>query len=153
MDFTTRLKRLSISIDSDGNEDYQPSPLPTLIHLSVSNHCISDISKMITLLQNVPNLRRLYVYLSWILINGYQWEQAIRKYLPKLKIFQLSMKGKLSISQNIQERADELLNSFRSPFWIDEHQWFVRCAIYNRTIHLQTLSDTYNHFGNSQECP
>jgi hypothetical protein len=101
---------------------------------------------MISFLHNVPNLRRLNVRLKSNPINGCEWEQVIRNYLPKLKVFQLTMNDKRPINENIQERADELINSFRSSFWIDEHQWFVQCSVYDNTIYLETLSEIFNHF-------
>jgi hypothetical protein len=70
----------------------------------------------------------------------------IRLYLPKLKTFELNMSQELPDKQNIQNRADELINSFRNSFWINEHQWFCRCFIYNKTIQLRTSSEIFYHF-------
>ncbi len=56
------------------------------------------------------------------LINGHQWEQIIRNHLPKLKTFRLKMQRIFRDNSNIQQQADELLDSFRSSFWIDERQ-------------------------------
>ncbi|CAF3368143.1 unnamed protein product [Rotaria sp. Silwood2] len=53
-----------------------------------------------------------------------------------------------SHEQNIEERADELINSFRNSFWIKEHQWFVRCFIQTRTIYLHTLSEIFSYSKN-----
>ncbi len=142
-EYTSYLKHLSISFDSDTNEDYKPSHFFMLTNLSIYAYRLSDTSKIISFLQNVPNLRRLNVHLSFNTIDGYQWKQLIQNYLPKMKVFTLMMKDKYPVDQNIQERADELINSFRSSFWIDEHKWFVRCAVYNKTIYLETLSKIY----------
>jgi hypothetical protein len=90
----------------------------------------------------MPNLRHLYIKIKYSeLIDGHQWEQIIRNYLPKLKTFRLKMSKTLFLEQNIQERVDRLVDSFRSSFWIDEHQWFVRCFIKNRIVYFFTLSD------------
>jgi hypothetical protein len=145
--YTPRLKRLSISIKSPDDNYYIPSSLPTLINLSMRISCTSDASKMISFLQNIPNLRRLNVDLSSALINGYQWEQVMRNYLPKLKIFQLEMINTLSLDENMEERVDQLIDSFRSSFWIDEHGWFVRCLTLQTTIHLYTLSKSFDYHG------
>jgi len=145
--YTPRLKRLSISIKSPDDNYYIPSSLPTLINLSISISCTSDASKMILFLKNIPNLRRLNVDLSFALINGYQWEQVIRNYLPKLKIFQLEMINTLSLDENMEERVDQLIDSFRSSFWIDEHRWFVRCLTLQTTIHLHTLPKSFDYHG------
>ncbi|CAF1445684.1 unnamed protein product [Rotaria sp. Silwood1] len=37
------------------------------------------------------------------------------------------MKYTYEINDVPQELAEQLLNTFRSPFWVDEHRWFVRC--------------------------
>ncbi|CAF0997310.1 unnamed protein product [Rotaria sordida] len=51
------------------------------------------------------------------------------------------MHKELPVDQNIEERSNELINSFRSSFWIDERKWFVRCFTHDQTIHLETLSE------------
>ncbi|CAF1334665.1 unnamed protein product [Rotaria sordida] len=56
------------------------------------------------------------------------------------------MEETLSFDQNIEERVDELINSFRSSFWIDEHQWFVRCIIQKKTIYLYTISKIFYNY-------
>jgi hypothetical protein len=68
-------------------------------------------------------------------------EQIIRNYLPKLKVLRLSMKSMLSSNKNIEEEVDEVINSFRSSFWIEEHKWFVRCFSLRTFINLYTLSE------------
>jgi hypothetical protein len=42
--------------------------------------------------------------------------------------------------QNIPERMNELIDSFRTSFWTDERRWFVRCFVCEKTIYLCTLS-------------
>ncbi|CAF5035303.1 unnamed protein product [Rotaria sp. Silwood1] len=101
--YASHLKHLSIYIDSDENDEYKPIAIPTLIDLKIFNFYTSDTSKVIAFLQNLSNLHRLNINLSYNLIDGYQWEQIIRYYLSKLKIFNLNMKKKFSIDQNIQE--------------------------------------------------
>ncbi|CAF1136513.1 unnamed protein product [Rotaria sordida] len=146
-EYTNRLKNLSINVEfDDDNNNYILSLFPTLIELHISCSHQLDISKMISLLQNTPNLRRLNVSLWSNFIDGYQWKQIIRNYLPELKIFRLGMEETLSFDQNIEERVDELINSFRSSFWIDEHQWFVRCIIQKKTIHLYTTSKIFCNY-------
>ena len=55
-------------------------------------------------------------------LNGYEWENLIRNYLPKLEQFQLKMKFQMF---NPNQR-DQLLKSFQTPFWIKERQWFIQ---------------------------
>jgi hypothetical protein len=42
----------------------------------------------------------------------------------------------------IQERVNRLINSF----WMDEHQWFVRCITQSTTIHLYTLPNVSDYY-------
>ncbi|CAF0813627.1 unnamed protein product [Adineta steineri] len=56
------------------------------------------------------------------------------------------MTGTLAEDRNIEEQIDELIDSFRSSFWIDEHRWFVRCFTEDgRKVYLYTLSNTFNY--------
>ncbi|CAF3068446.1 unnamed protein product [Rotaria sp. Silwood2] len=145
LQYTSHLKYLSIYLESDDNDQYKSCCFSTLIDLDINISGICNTSKLISLLQNLPNLRRLTISLVNV-INGYQLEQIIRYYLPKLKVINVSMEEKLSIGQNIEQRVDELINSFRSSFWIDEHQWFIRCLTDERTIYIQTKPLKYSCF-------
>ncbi len=145
--YTPLLKCLSTFLGDLTNDNYIPSPLPTLIRLNICFVCPFDISKVIVLFQNMPNLCHLQ-FSTWSqLVNGHQWEQIIRNHLPKLKTFRLEMEESINEDEvDIQPRADQLLNSFRSAFWIDEHQWFVRCITLKELIYLYTLSNGYNYY-------
>ncbi|CAF2627339.1 unnamed protein product [Rotaria sp. Silwood2] len=143
LEYTPALKCLSISVLSFVDNNYIPSPLLTLIDLNISSSFTCNASNMGIFLQNTPNLHRLNVDLSSEIVDGNQWEEIIRNHLPNLQIFQLKMKVTLPLRQNLQQRVDDLINSFQTSFWIDEHQWFVRCLTWNRTIYLYTLSNCY----------
>jgi hypothetical protein len=143
--YTPHLKGLLTYIWEFNNDDFIPFPLPTLIKLKICFFSGCGIAKMIIFFENMPNLRQLYICIWSQLVNGHQWEQIIRNYLPKLKTFQLEMNGDASHDQNIEEEANKLLNSFRSSFWIDEHRWFVRCFTSKITIYLYTLSNVFNY--------
>ena len=56
------------------------------------------------------------------------------------------MKQAPSYEQNIEECADELINSFRNSFWIDEHKWFVRCFFSETKIHIDTLPEELYYY-------
>ncbi|CAF1379685.1 unnamed protein product [Adineta ricciae] len=60
-------------------------------------------------------------------INGCQWEKIIISHLPKLKTFQLKIKHQCWTHSIKDNEVDTLLQSFNTPFWITERQWFVRC--------------------------
>ncbi|CAF5100807.1 unnamed protein product, partial [Rotaria sp. Silwood1] len=127
-EYTPYLKRLSMRIFSGTNDYYIPSSsFSTLIDLNIIIYYTSDTSSIISFLQNTPNLHRLYITLWSKFINGHEWKQIICNYLPKLKVFQLRMKRKFYDNHDIQEQANELVNSFQSSFWLDEHKWFIRC--------------------------
>jgi hypothetical protein len=142
-EYTPRLKRLSINIKSTIHDHYIPCHLSTLIYLKI--HYDGTTSEMISLLQNTPNLCHLNVELSFDLINGHQWEEIIRNYLPNLRVFRLKMERIVGNDQNVQEKVDDLIDTFRSPFWIDEHKWFVRCFPSQELIHLHTLSAQFDY--------
>ncbi|CAF1426878.1 unnamed protein product [Adineta steineri] len=145
---TPHLKHLSIytKISSDMNDDYNSSSLSTLINLDMFVSHIFDLSKMVLFLKNLSNLRHLNIRFRNNMINGYEWEQIIRNYLFKLKIFELDMSDDISTNQNIEDYMNQLLDSFQSSFWINEHQWFVHCYIVDETIHLSTSSKCYYYY-------
>jgi hypothetical protein len=80
-------------------------------------------------LENLPNLYQLKCDLI-VYINGYQWETIIKKSLPKLKIFQMKMRFPPFNKQNKEEQLNEIIDSYRTKFWINEHRWFIRCHWY-----------------------
>ncbi|CAF1684293.1 unnamed protein product [Rotaria sp. Silwood1] len=90
-EYTPRLKRLLKCDLARINDNYKASSLPKLIHLDISFYS-DDVSKLILFLQNIPNLRHLNIDIFTKLIDGHQWEQIIRNYLPKLKTFKLKLK-------------------------------------------------------------
>ncbi|CAF1167079.1 unnamed protein product [Adineta steineri] len=71
----------------------------------------------------LPNLSHLTVHMEQFYLDGNQWEYIIRTYLSKLKIFRLFMELVPDDCNKIEEYVDRLLNSFRSSFWLEEHQW------------------------------
>ncbi|CAF1051607.1 unnamed protein product [Adineta steineri] len=148
---TPCLKHLSISIASVFQDNFILSSLLTLTHLNIQISNKSE-DRLIKIFQNTPNLYRLEINLFEDLINGHQWEQIIRKYLTNLKVFQLTMYDMISISTYVQEEADNLFDSFRSSFWIDEHRWFIRCWTSDSLIQLCTSRNTATDY-NAESIP
>ncbi|CAF4379431.1 unnamed protein product [Rotaria sp. Silwood2] len=70
----------------------------------------------------MQNLSHLTILTARSYINGYKWEQWITDYLPKLKIFQTIMLFAISENSRAEEKVDEILDSFRTHFWIHKHQ-------------------------------
>ncbi|CAF2827077.1 unnamed protein product [Rotaria sp. Silwood2] len=71
----------------------------------------------------MPNLTVLTLQTGKHHMNGHKWKQFIIDYLPKLKIFRFLM----LFFVNNEEEMNEILNSYRTSFWLIDHQWFVRC--------------------------
>ncbi|CAF0744033.1 unnamed protein product [Adineta ricciae] len=105
-----------------------------------------DENRLSPFFRYMPNLCHLIIEvgLSRQPLDGYQWENLIRRYLPNLTRFQLNVSFKFdNTDKRRKEQIDSLLDSFRCPFWLEEHQWFVRChwnpLQRSSTIHLYTL--------------
>ena len=83
---------------------------------------------MMTILQSMSNLIQLKLDTDLIDYDGYRWEDIIDNNLPKLKVFHLKMHMKLNLyhEENNEEQVDQLMNSFRSRFWLEKHQWYIR---------------------------
>ncbi|CAF1427871.1 unnamed protein product [Adineta steineri] len=143
---TPNLKYLRAHIDCSKNGDgYIGSSFSTLTSLNIFI-AGSHSSKIIPFLQNTPNLHHLNIRIAGPnFIDGYQWEDLIRNYLLKLKTFHFSMINLHCIRLMTEEQIHELMHSFRSSFWIDEHQWFVRCIGDGYYIRFETVSNAFRY--------
>ncbi|CAF1295710.1 unnamed protein product [Rotaria sp. Silwood1] len=98
----------------------------------------------------MPNLKRLTVKISTIDLNGQRWEQIITDQLSNLRVFQMEMAGQFSLDDSIVEMREQLIDSFRTPFWIEQRQWFIRChwesLIESRSVWLYTLPYAFDDF-------
>jgi hypothetical protein len=116
--------------------------------------CLNSIRNLI---QNMPYLSHLTVITSQVYLDGNTWRELIRNYLPQIEIFQLKMDFDFQQrNDDIDEIIIELLESFRSSFWIEEHQWFVRCHWnpsdpYKSTT-LYTLPYAFDTYDSSNKC-
>lgn len=137
------LSHLTIRIFDDYYNQSEPSfdLFPLLHTLKIIWSESRNPSELMLLFHNTPNLRQLDITLAKI-FTGQQWENIIENYLPKLQVFRLQMQDTIRCIENI----NELINSFRSPFWIDERQWFIRCSSTNDTVFLHTLPSTFQYF-------
>jgi hypothetical protein len=90
-----------------------------------------------SLFQNLYNLHHLTIHTPGVYLNGYEWEKLIVNHLPKLKVFRLKMSFTFPNPNNKEKQVDQLLHSFRTHFWLEVHQWFVRYD-FNR-------SSSFNH--------
>ncbi|CAF3290060.1 unnamed protein product [Rotaria socialis] len=144
--FTPRLKSLSAIVMKLRDIDHITSRRLKLIQLRLYFPYHINASNMTFFLRSTPNLRHLDINMRYNLIDGDRWEHIIRSYLQKLKIFRLKMKLFSRNKQLIKEEAENLLDSFRSSFWISERQWFVRCFIGESVISLNTLSNKADRY-------
>src|ERR1700722_6641565 len=75
----------------------------------------------------MSNLRHLVVETTGMIIDGRQWEHIITTYLPSLKDFRFEMQTR---ELEIPSEFSNLLDSYRSQFWLVERKWFVRYHVY-----------------------
>ncbi|CAF1429693.1 unnamed protein product, partial [Rotaria sordida] len=147
---TPCLRHLCILLADNSADQPLSFAIPSMISLKLSVY--GSLSTMTNLLKNMPNLRKLIVKTDDVIMNGHQWERIIVDYLPKLKIFQLKMIFRLNDNENKEQRVDELLHSFRTRFWLDERQWYVRCdwdrceQCDKNNIHLYTLPYAFQYY-------
>ncbi|CAF2838373.1 unnamed protein product [Rotaria sp. Silwood2] len=78
-------------------------------------------------LRVVSNLTHLKVDAYYINCDGYRWERIIDDYLAKLKVFRLRMHIQFPGKKNNEQHVDQLVDSFRTQFWLEKHQWFIHC--------------------------
>jgi hypothetical protein len=112
------------------DDDIHGQALPVLLSLTESHIALITRSSWETtkFLQSMPNLCRLTIDLEIHIIDGYQWEQIITNNLTKLKVFRFRMADSGSDLPWISEQGmNKLVDSFRSPFWMIDHRWFVQC--------------------------
>lgn len=143
---TPALKHLDIRLEFGSERISLREKFPLITHLVIDIMRYFDVAQIESFLEKFPNLDRLSIVLPSPCINGHQWEQIIRKNLPKLKIFQLRMREMLAKERKIEERFNELYNSFRSSFWIKEHQWFFHCLRTANEILIYSLPYTLSYY-------
>ncbi|CAF4721268.1 unnamed protein product [Rotaria sp. Silwood1] len=118
---TPNLRHLNAQINKLSND----TQLPSIIELISSVKFVVDhlTHGTINLLKNMPNLTDLTLETGKHHMNGHKWKEFIVDYLPKLKKFRFLM----LFFVNNEEELNEILDSYRTPFWLIDHQWFVRC--------------------------
>jgi hypothetical protein len=132
-----------ISLKSQDND--QRRILPAMKFLTTLEVRVEKHQNMITnLLFTTPNLRHLIVRSSGLHLNGQQWEAIISTHLPQLSIFQFKMNYRCHTSDHEQE-MNELLDSFKSQFWLVDHRWYVRCDLFptGKPWHIEIYTIPY----------
>jgi hypothetical protein len=133
MEKTPHLQYFSTSaIFTNGADvhDYADQTPPLSQNLSMRKLKLSGITSsriMINILYRMSNLSSLNIQKFFLSFDGYQWQTIIRNSLPKLKIFCLNMSYDIDKTKNKENEIDQLLDTYRSSFWIEEHQWYMGC--------------------------
>ncbi len=140
----------SYARDINNHADKTP---PLSMNLAMRKLKLSRISSpriMINTLYRMSNLSYLDIQTSFIYLDGHQWKELIINYLPKLKIFRSVMSYSLDNTKNKEYEIDQVLDTYRSPFWIEEHQWYMGClwSSYNddRSICLYSLPFCFQNY-------
>ena len=119
------LERLCMSdIIGYDNGAGQAADTSSLTYLNIS--FTGSIPSLEELFLNLPNLRHLNIRTSSICLSGHVWQKMIVHCLPRLQVFRLKMEFSTLHRQNREKEVNELLASFRTPFWLEEHRWFVQ---------------------------
>jgi hypothetical protein len=142
---TPNLEYISLHSKDDDQRSIMPAILSLItLELYVDKHA----AMIINLLQRTNNLRHLKVTSSNTHLNGNQWKHIINTYLPQLETWQFKMYYSCRI-KNYQQTIDQLLDSFRSRFWLEERKWYVRYHSYRAAelcyINIYTLPYAFSH--------
>lgn len=154
---TPNLEHLSASFKDISNRLNSISPIQSIRRLNMS--FAGSIDQLKLLLQNLPNLHGLKLDIALIYINGYQWEEIIHEYLPKLDVFQLKMYFLGFNDKDKQIELNEIIDTYRTKFWIEERRWFVQCYRCDPNdinpfdrIYLFTLPYSFGDFDRNGNC-
>ncbi|CAF5067315.1 unnamed protein product, partial [Rotaria sp. Silwood1] len=159
---TPYLRHLCIQFgESTINELYFIRCVPLITSLKL--HFSGSLVVLTNILKSMPNLIHLTLETQTINLNGNQWKQILLDYIPKIKIFRFLIKILSFKHNNTEVQLEDFLNTFQTSFWLEEHQWFVRCdwpQHTNKVIILYTLPyclhDTYVIYQNrwsKSTCP
>ncbi|CAF2746096.1 unnamed protein product [Rotaria sp. Silwood2] len=141
------LRHISIDFHFNFSAGCQSSIMTSIITLNVSFFSI-EYHILVKFFKILPSLRQLKVDLPNMYIDGKTWEQIIGTYLPKLRRFQFRMNDEIDNDSDLEQQIDEILNSFRSQFWLDKYQLCVRCDWnpHSNNIFLYSLPYAFDNF-------
>lgn len=137
---TPHLQHLHVPLNKFNDDDHHHQTLSCATSITILK--LSDVRSshtMINILQAMPNLTDLKVDAKRVDCDGYRWEDIIDTHLPNLKVFHLRMRIELLGEKNNEEHVDQLIDTFRSQFWLEKHQWFVRCHYKSERRHMAVL--------------
>jgi hypothetical protein len=105
-----------------------------------------------TYLPTFSNLCSLTIKTTNCDLNGHDWENILIQYVPKIKHFQCFLRfcEIVFLPTDIDGKVNKLFDSFCTPFWIEKHQWYVRCDWYRNdtryNIILYTLPYNFRDY-------
>jgi hypothetical protein len=127
LEHTPRLRHFSSYFRLILGFEHQLSVVTSIITLNISFSSIW-YDMVANFFHWMPYLCNLKVDLEKNYLDGQRWEDIIRIHLSKVKGLRFRMKFySRRHTNNNEEQIDEVLDSFRSQFWLDEYRWFVRC--------------------------
>ena len=137
---TPRLRYLCAGISDNYDGQMHRAPMNTSLPLTTLKITTAALlHETINIWRSMPSLRHLTIDLIKISENylwyGYDWEQFIVADLRELKTLQFRMMFSFRWCHN-EEKIDKLLNTFRTPVWLDERRWFVRCDYHTRSMEM-----------------
>ncbi|CAM2711896.1 unnamed protein product [Rotaria socialis] len=143
---TPRLRSLLVEMTCENSIKPYSVVLPSLNHLHITIHS-GEKNAIKKLLGNLPNLNTLKIEMFNFCLNGNDWETIITKRLLKLKQFAFKIEDDFSAGSIINTEMAQLLETFRSQFWIDTHQWFVQFDLFETDEYsLYTLPYAFDDF-------
>ncbi|CAF2982610.1 unnamed protein product [Rotaria sp. Silwood2] len=143
---TPRLRSLQVEMTCTTSNEHLSIVLPSLNQLNIMFHSAQK-STIENLLRNLPNLNTLKIETLNLCLNGHDWEQIITRYLLKLKRFEFKVDDTFPNDCIIKEKINQLLQTFRTQFWINIHRWFVQCDLFETEHYsLYTLPYAFKDF-------
>jgi hypothetical protein len=141
-------------IENVNNDENQLPRQEKFASIEPTNHLTSlelntytfSMSKLEWLLQELPELKRLRLlttsaYDDESILDGHRWEIL----LPNIDRFEFIFS--VNISNTASWDIDTCITKFRTPFWIDEKQWFVSLEKYDDELIFYSLPYQNSFYG------
>ena len=111
----------------------------------------------VNIFQSTPCLRHLTIRLDRRFLDGSQWQELITQYLPNLETLRFTAFDFWRGMPGNYQEVEEQLDTFRTPFWLHERQWYVCCDWEGNSItapgykHFYTLPYMLDYFRDTVE--
>ncbi|CAF1563559.1 unnamed protein product [Adineta ricciae] len=124
--FTPHVEQLSTKIYCQSVHDTFASVVPSLRSLQLFFR--GGGKSLRSLVSHFPNLRQLTIETLDLHLDGYQWQDILCTDVYNVEEFHLKMQMELAGNdEEVENTVDQLVDSFRTKYWIDKRRWFVRC--------------------------